>query len=209
MTHMTLFPDTVVADQSSNVRCLPLALQHSPLQDFPAIAKVQAHWEGLRAGRIAPARAEIDPRPLAEALDVLFVAEMIAPGVARMRLCGQHLTELMGMEPRGMPLSVLFTPGARASLATALDQVAKGARATLPLRAEKGLGRPGLDGMLALLPLVDHTGAITRILGVLETRGQIGRAPRRFALAAPIAHASEAPRAKGRPLLHLIKGGRA
>lgn len=205
MTHLPSSP--TMASAPSNIRRLPFTQGFSSVQDFPAIAKVQTHWEGLRAGRIAPARSEIDPRPLAEALDVMFVAEIVAPGVSRIRLCGQHLSELMGMEPRGMPLSAFFAPEAREGLASALKQVAQGARATLPLRAEKGLGRPGLDGMLALLPLVDHTGAVTRILGVLETHGQIGRAPRRFKLAAPTTVKPLGPVTKGTPILQLIKGG--
>ena len=176
---------------------------------FPAIDAVQAYWEDLRGGRPAPARAEIDPRPLADALNVLFIAERIAPGVARLRLCGQHFSDLLGMEPRGMPLSVLFTAAARDDLARALEQVARGARVALPLRAEKGLGRPGLDGLLALMPLADAQGRITRILGVLETQGQIGRAPRRFALSAPVQpHPNPVP-TRGKPALRLVRGGKS
>jgi hypothetical protein len=209
MTQLPSYPELALAPLPSNVRRFPIAPQNNALQDFPAIAKVQEHWESLRAGRLAPARSEIDPRPLANALDVLFVAELVAPGLARLRLCGQHLSELLGMEPRGMPLSMFFTNEGRDGLSSALKQVGKGARATLPLRAEKGLGRPGLDGMLMLLPLADHTGAITRVLGVLETRGQIGRAPRRFKMTAEVVTKVEQPRAKGAPSLQLIKGGRS
>ena len=178
---------------------------------FPAVEAVQGYWESIRGGRAAPARSEIDPRPLADNLNVLFIAERIAPGIARLRLCGQHFADLLGMEPRGMPLSVLFTTGAREDLATALEHVARGARVTLPLRADKGLGRPGLDGMLALMPLADAQGKITRILGVLETQGQIGRAPRRFSLSQPVQRPSaERPApAAGQPRLRLVQGGKA
>ena len=84
--------------------------------DFPAVRAVQQHWEILRAGRVCPTRAEIDPKPLAHCLDVMFVAELVAPTVARLRLCGQQLGELLGMEPRGMPLSVFFQAEARVEL---------------------------------------------------------------------------------------------
>jgi len=193
----------------SNVRRLPFALQTMGTQDYPAIALVQAYWETLRDGRAAPVRAEIDPRPLAGALDTLFIAEMVAPGVARLRLCGQHFNELLGMEPRGMPLSMFFAPEARDGLAKALAQVAQGARAALPLRAEKGIGKPGLDGMLALMPLADQSGAINRVLGVLETHGQVGRAPRRFRMLAVESPTVVGPRGTGKPKLQLIRGGRA
>ena len=37
----------------------------------------------------------------------------MAPSVARFRLAGAHLSELMGMEVRGMPMTALFLPDAR------------------------------------------------------------------------------------------------
>jgi hypothetical protein len=153
--------------------------------DYPRVARVLAYWEGLRAGRIAPTRTEIDPAGIAEHLEVMFVAEVVAPGIARFRLAGQHLATLAGMEPRGMPLSCLFEAPARDGLAQAVAQVGMGARVILPLRADRGIGRPGLEGRLALLPLSDADGRITRILGALETCGQPGRPPRRFRLTGP------------------------
>ncbi|GAB4266577.1 MAG: hypothetical protein Kow0013_15800 [Pararhodobacter sp.] len=195
---------------------------------FPAVAAVQRHWEALRGSRVAPARTEIDPRPLAQCLEVMFVAELVAPHVARLRLCGQHLNDLLGMEPRGMPLGVFFRPEARSELDIALEQVAQGARVTLPLRAQGGFGRPALEAMLALMPLTDADGRMSRVLGVLESEGQIGRAPRRFGLGAParatvparplpeartpstLTPSARTPstRRPGRPVLHVIEGGR-
>lgn len=158
----------------------------SEAPDFPAARHVQDHWNALRGARLCPERAEIDPKPLAHCLDVMFIAELVAPGVARLRLTGQQLSDLLGMDPRGMPLSVFLTAEARDELGGALEQVAKGARAVLPLRSDTGLRQPALDGVLVLLPLTDTKGQITRILGVLETRGPAGRAPRRFRLTAPV-----------------------
>lgn len=188
-------------------RVLRLPFARAPeAPDFPVVRAVQAHWEDLRAGRAAPARSEVDPRSMAACLDKVFVAELIAPGVARVRLAGQHLAELIGMEPRGMPLSVLFEGAGREELASALRQVQQGARVVLPLRSDKAMGQPVMDGMLALMPLTDSAGRMTRVLGVLETLGPVGRAPRRFrTLAAP----REARPPVGKPVLHVIAGGRA
>jgi hypothetical protein len=159
---------------------------------FSVVDIVHAHWAELRHGRVAPARSELDPRNIASALEYVFVAELIAPGVARIRIAGAHFSDLMGMDVRGMPLSALFVGPARDEVIAAVACVATGARANIPLCAEKGLGRPALDGLLSMMPLTDHTGKICRILGVLGTMGQIGRAPRRFELA---------PRPKGRDTL--------
>jgi len=182
--------------------------------DFPVVRAVQKHWETLRGTRIAPARTEIDPKPLAHCLDVMFVAEVVAPGVARLRLAGQQLGDLLGMEPRGMPLSVFFAAPARPELAQALAQVCQGARAVLPLRSDASLGQPAIEGMLALMPLTDSDGRITRILGVLESHGPAGRAPRRFRLTAPsrtsLDPAPASPPTGGqKPRLRLIQGGKA
>lgn len=187
-----------------------LRLNAEPVR-FAAVAAVQAHWEALRAGRPAPGRAEIDPRPLADCLPDLFVAELVAPGLARLRLAGQHLGDLLGMEPRGMPLSVFIEPEDRDELSGALRQVATGVRVALPLRAKAGFAKPALDGMLALLPLTDQHGQITRVLGVLETVGPLGRAPRRFRLGQPLTAVLRQPARpmRGGPALRVIDGGRA
>lgn len=194
---------------AARVLRLPFAAA-PPQADYPVVRAVQRHWEELRAGRTAPSRAELDPRPMAECLDMVFVAELVAPGVARLRLAGQHLNDLLGMEARGMPLSVLFTGAGRDELASALVQVQQGARVVLPLRSDRALGQPVIDGKLALMPLTDHQGTINRILGVIETLGAIGRAPRRFrTLAAPRDAADVPPTPRGqKPALRLIPGGR-
>lgn len=201
------------AQRLAEVLRLPFAPRTGEI-DFPAVRAVQRHWDELRAGRIAPSRAELDPKPLAHCLDVMFVAELVAPTVARLRLCGQQLGDLLGMEPRGMPLSVFFNGEARAELGAALTQVAQGARVVMPLRSEAGLGQPAIDGLVALMPLTDADGRITRILGVLETHGPAGRAPRRFRLSAPVRlETGKAPapasRPRGeKPRLRVIKGGK-
>ena len=194
---------------AARVLRLPFAATPPP-SDYPVVRAVQRHWEDLRAGRTAPSRAELDPRPMADCLDMVFVAELVAPGVARLRLAGQHLNELLGMEARGMPLSVLFTGAGRDELGSALLQVQQGARVVLPLRSDRSLGQPVIDGLLALMPLTDHKGAITRILGVIETIGVIGRAPRRFrTLAAPRELTEMPPTPRGqKPALRVIEGGR-
>ena len=67
----------------------------------------------------------------------------------------------------------------------------------------------------AYYTLTDRDGRLSRVLGVLETLGPVGRAPRRFRTTAPMqAEAASAPRvprpAPGqRPALRLISGGRA
>ena len=75
---------------------------------YKAIAQVDAYWEGLRAGRPMPDRAEVDPRGLGDALEFAFLLEHVAPGIGRVRISGMHLRDLLGMEVRGMPLTAVF-----------------------------------------------------------------------------------------------------
>lgn len=188
--------DSSLSKTSSKSRVfrLPFGLGGAAEPKFHAIDTAQAHWDSLRADRVAPGRDEVDPRSLAECLDVMFIAELVAPRVARIRLSGQSLYDILGLEPRGMPLAVFFEAPARDAIGDALAQVAEGARVLLPLRSDRALGRPLLEGMLLLLPLTDHTGKITRVMGVLETLGPVGRAPRKFNLsAAPVRTPAPSP----------------
>ena len=216
MTDATSNVASLVQEQAARILRLPFALR-APVLDYPAVCEVQAYWDRLRAGRSMPARSEVDPREISAALAHAFVAEIVAPGVARLRVAGSHLNDLLGMESRGMPRSVYMAGTSRQELAQAIQQVAQGARAQLPLRSDAGIGKPALDGLLVLMPLRDRAGHPTRILGVLETHGQIGRLPRRFRLAGPVTRLvhtpadpapSLVPRPEGRPVLRVIQGGR-
>ena len=146
------------------------------------MAELRTYWEGLRCGRIVPSRAANDPRRIEAQLEYAFILERIAPGIARFRIAGQHLTRLKGMEVRGMPLSSLVTPPTRDLLAQVTERVfATPAVAEIDLRAQTGLGRPALTGRMLLLPMSSGSGTIDRALGGLVTDGrEIGLTPRRF-----------------------------
>jgi len=161
----------------------------------PALREMAAYWHGLRDGRLVPPRAEVDPRGLASAaLPHAFIAERIAPGTARLRVCGAHLSDLMGMETAGMPLSAFILPEARHTFATALEQVfATPSIVEMSLKAERSLGRPALRARLVLYPLTDAKGDVVRALGCLMSDGRIGRAPRRFTIAHTRVQALGAP----------------
>ena len=151
---------------------------------FPHLAQTRAYWEALRRNGNLPRRDEIDPRGLSGALEEVFLIERIAPGLARFRLAGMHLLDLMGMEVRGMPLSALFEPPARNRLSEALEAVfAEPSALELWLEAERGIGKPALSGRMILLPVRGSRGEPSLALGCLQTHGSIGRGPRRFAIA--------------------------
>ena len=170
----------IEADAKSNVVLMGTFRQS---MNHPALSQVEGYWEGLRSGRLMPARSEVDPRGISGALEYAFILERVARGIGRFRLAGTTFSALMGMEVRGMPLTALMTPDSRPLATEALEAVFDTpAVIRLALEGEAGVGRPALAGQMILLPLRSDLGDITRVLGCLVTDGQIGRTPRRFAI---------------------------
>ena len=188
----------------------------SEVGKFAMLAEVRAYWEGLRQGGALPRRDEIDPRGIAGALENTFLLERVAPGMARFRLAGMQLHDLMGMDVRGMPLSSLIEPLGRTRLAEGLEGVFTGpATLEIWLEAERGIGRPAMEARMLLLPLTAARGDTDLVLGCLAMHGSIGRVPRRFAIAAVTSEKIEGRIAAGRkaenhaakPVPGLAEGG--
>ncbi len=156
-------------------------VQRYPLMKFPAISQTEGYWDGLRGGAAIPMRSDIDPRGLSEVLEYAFILERIAPGVGRFRLAGMHINDLMGMEVRGMPLTSMFLPQARKEISEIIEKVCDSpAIAVLDLQGDGGIGRAKLEAKILMAPLKSDFGEVNRILGCLQSLGQIGRQPRRF-----------------------------
>jgi hypothetical protein len=155
--------------------------QQNTSSGFSALAQVEAYWEALRGARLMPNRAEIDPRGIEGALEYSFIVERIAPGIARLRIAGSHLNDLMGMEVRGMPLTSFITAASRRQVSDTLEEVFETpATCTLHLVSEASAAQAPLEARMLLMPLKSDLGDVSRILGVLVAQGEIGSSPRRF-----------------------------
>ena len=166
-------------------------MTHGMNKDFPAIAQLEAYWLALRLGTQIPYRADVDPRGLSDVLEYAFILERIAPGVARFRVAGSHLNDLMGMEVRGMPVSAMFEAPSRKQLARTIESVVAGPRtAQIRLTSKGAIGRGAMQGGIYMAPLRDDQGHASRILGCLQTTGKPGHAPRRFAIASVVEQVS-------------------
>lgn len=147
------------------------------------LSEVEAYWQALRTDGDVPRRADLDPRGIEGALPYAFIVERIAPGVARLRLAGRHVNDLMGMEVRGMPLTAFFESDARKDLAMRLEEMFQTPGILMcDVVSRASLGKPGLEGRLMLLPLKSDLGDVSRAIGVLVTQGEIGTSPRRFSV---------------------------
>lgn len=137
-------------------------------------------WAALTAPGQVPDRVLVTPEAIGVALPYAFIAERIAPGIARLRVAGRKVSDAMGGEARGMPLSYMFAPSARDEAGRALDRVFQApATARLPLIMPRGLGRSALRGQMLLLPVADVTGQVTRALGAVVFEGDV-TAPRKI-----------------------------
>lgn len=141
------------------------------------------YWETLRGNRIAPARAEIDPRKIKGTLEHTFILEAVAKGTPRFRLAGIEVCDLLGMELRGMPSHALFEDVDRELFANTVAQVLNTPQiAELRLEGQLAGGRQ-VKGRMILMPLQDENGKLTRILGAVTLDRELLRPPVRFTIA--------------------------
>ncbi len=145
------------------------------------LQQVEAHWESLRASEIVPHQMNLTSESLNDALAHCFVLERVAPTIARFRVAGKQVNTLLGMDARGMPLSILFSAEGREALGPLVEAVCDGPEiAEIPVMTTRGLRRTVLRGRILLLPLKDRAGKVTRIFGALVIDGAPGRQAVRF-----------------------------
>jgi hypothetical protein len=147
------------------------------------LAQIEGYWQELRAASGGlPRRADLDASRIGAALPHAFILERAA-GIGRIRIAGQTLTTLLGTEARGIPLSVLFTAGARPGLQVLLDRCFEApALIDMGIAFVPGPIRAPVTGRVLLLPLLDLDGMVTRALGGLLIDGPARTGPMRFDL---------------------------
>jgi hypothetical protein len=145
------------------------------------ITSLKTYWERLRAGRIAPFRAEIDPREFEIALENMFIVERIAPGNLRIRLAGMKVCEMMGMEVRGMQPALFIAEEDRARFDRLLD-VVMSEPAVVEIRLEAPSRPAAYRATMLLMPLRSDFGEVNRVLGCMSGEGEFFQPPLAFSL---------------------------
>ncbi|MEM1264809.1 MAG: PAS domain-containing protein [Pseudomonadota bacterium] len=146
------------------------------------LSNLRDYWERLRKGRIAPYRAELDPRQFEDALEYMFILEQLNPNQLRVRLAGMALCDMMGMEVRGMPPEAFMASSHRSAFTTHINSVLTGpAVVELELVAVANDGQR-TKGQMLLLPLRSDFGEVTRVLGCVITDEPIRQAPVNFSI---------------------------
>jgi hypothetical protein len=155
------------------------------------LADLEQYWRALRRARKIPVRTDVNPAQIDAILPYSFILERVAPGVGRLRVAGQSLNAILGVDSRGMPLSAFFSAASRPVLARCLDQVFDGpALVEIPLMTPRTLTMSRLTGSLLILPLLGTDGSISRALGALVVDGVVRKAGQQFDIPepAPIRH---------------------
>jgi hypothetical protein len=140
--------------------------------DLRLLAQAERYWRSQVGTATVPRRSDIDPTGLGDALSNTMILERVAPGMARVRLAGQVLNQIFGMDVRGMPASILVDPASRKTFGGQIEALFSGPSIVeVPLRMTRGWRRRPLLARLLMLPLTDDFGQITRAMAVLAVDG--------------------------------------
>ncbi|WP_368183594.1 PAS domain-containing protein [Aestuariibius sp. HNIBRBA575] len=151
----------------------------------PTFRVLENYWQELKGARTLPFRSEVNPARIDDALPHAFILQRVSTSMGRVRVGGQQLNNLLGMDPRGMPLTTFFTPAGRMVVAEYLRRVFEDpAIVELPLFSPRTMGRPRLSGRMILLPMNGSDGQVSMAMGAIVTDGLTGRSPRRFEIPA-------------------------
>jgi hypothetical protein len=152
-----------------------------------ALQDLEAYWRALRGARRIPVRTDVEPAQIDAILPRAFILERVAPGIARVRVAGQGLQAITGLDVRGMPLSALFRVESRPGLQQWLGQMFESpAVVELPLAQAGGFLRGARAGRMLMLPLLGPEGAVTRAIGAVEVGGGWAAGPLQIDAAAAV-----------------------
>lgn len=126
-----------------------------------------AYWNGLRQGRAAPERAEIDPAVIRHVLADTFMLEADASETFPFRLSGTRVNALFDAELKGRSFIDLWRAKEAQNMAALLLNVIDSACPIFAGVAAAPEGYPPVELELLLVPLRHHGKARGRILGLM------------------------------------------
>lgn len=131
----------------------------------PTSRQLYAYWDGLRNGRIAPRRFEVDPARISKLLGETFIAECTDLVEFRFRLAGTKICEHFGRELRGVDFLGLWSAEDRDAMASLVRNVqTDGAAAHGVFHGFSPTHRKA-SFEFTLMPLIHTDLAINRLLG--------------------------------------------
>jgi len=136
--------------------------------DQPVLRFLKDYWDGKRAGRAMPSRADIKPAEMKEHLGWIILVDVF-PDFSdfRYRTIGSRVTQYFLQDSTGKTISEAFAPSGEAAVNGVLAVHRKCARDRVVLRSHGGagwLGRSFLDFDALYLPLSDDGATVNMIL---------------------------------------------
>lgn len=90
----------------------------------PILVEIFAYWDGKRAGRIMPGRADIDPTELRGLVNNVMLFDVVEPGrLFRIRLVGEAIVDFVGVNNTGRWAHETLPPGAAERMVEILTSV--------------------------------------------------------------------------------------
>ncbi|HYC02414.1 MAG TPA: PAS domain-containing protein [Azospirillaceae bacterium] len=156
-------PRRVLAVRDATMDAARSALDAEALAEIdPVLADFLRLWDGRRAGRDIPARADFTPEDLRAHLGFINVLEPTPGGSFRYRLVGTGIVAIVGRDVTGLTLDEIYSDRARDHGRMILEMAA---RDRCPVFADGQLDVPGkrwLGFRLLLVPLAGSDGAVSR-----------------------------------------------
>jgi hypothetical protein len=139
-----------------------------------------AYWTGIKGGRAAPDRSDIDPAKIRHILADTFILEVDAEGQYPLRLAGTRINALWLCEQKGKSFVDLWREEDRRGASAFLLTVVEGVTPVVAGVRTTAAGGAPLELELLLLPLRHFGKTHSRMLGALSPVCQpewIGEAP--------------------------------
>lgn len=126
------------------------------------------YWNGMRGGRIAPQRFEIEPSQIAGILSETFILEFASPSNFNYRLAGTRICEITGREMRGINFLDCWRDSDRVSLQRHLTSVRKLGAVARALIEGTSTEAKSAQFEVLILPLLHNGNSIDRFLGAMS-----------------------------------------
>ena len=142
---------------------------------------IEHDWRRMCGNAVNPAPLGPDPFRMDLALPFTFILQRTGPGAARVRVAGQKLHDMAGLDPRGMSFGTFFSEAARETVLELVEaSLTLPAIVRIPLHVPRSFGRKPLRAEALLLPLRDAQGGLSRIMGVIVSEAPLKMKPHRW-----------------------------
>ena len=140
--------------------------------EAPSDLRIKAlykYWDGLRHGRLAPARRDIDPMAIPAVLPYIIMYDVLPNGGYNIRLVGEAVVDFVGRNGTGGPAGSMLPPEAAEVVISVLDAVV--AERAPKFRAGKAHWQPDKsyrDFEACFLPLSADGETVNIVLGAIS-----------------------------------------